>query len=145
MSDKIPVIMAAEFSEWFRRTRRVLDVTQKQFSVAWGRGQSAVSDIERGDRREYNREDVAAIVQALLDCAKHPVENAAEIEREAYVAAGLLPPTGSRRPDRKSLSEDALFDRPAYLARIATLSDQELKALIQFLESWPHTGSQATL
>lgn len=145
MSDKIPVIMAAEFSEWFRRTRRVLDVTQKQFSVAWGRGQSAVSDIERGDRREYSSEDVAGIVRALLECTEQPVENAAEIEREAYLAAGLLPPMGSRRPDRKAIIQEDVFDRPAYLERIATLSDQELKALIQFLESWPHSGSQATL
>ena len=98
MSDKIHELMAAEFSEWFRRTRRVLDVTQKQFSAAWGRGQSAVSDIERGDRVEYTAEDVAGIVEALLACAVSPSENTAEIERDAYIAAGLLPPSDRRNP-----------------------------------------------
>ena len=98
MGDKIPAIMAADFSDWFRRTRRMLDVTQKQFAAAWGRKQSAVSDIERGDRIEYNANDVEEIVNALLSCVPQQAETAGQIERDAYLAAGLLPPSNRRRP-----------------------------------------------
>ncbi len=143
MSDKIPEIMGTEFSEWFRRTRRVLDVTQKQFSAAWGRTQSAVSDIERGDRIEYSAEDVAGIVSALLACAAEA--DPAQIEQEAYLAAGLLPPSARRSPVAQKvpapLVRDLDPDRDAYIAFYDNAPDEEARRRLkiigeQFAAQW---------
>lgn len=70
-------------------------------------------------------------------------------------AAGYPPLPTQQYPEPK-LGEDAAFhskgaeapatpssDRSMYLAKIAQLSDQELKALILFLESRPRPGDQA--
>ena len=63
---------AVEFGVFIRRTRRALDVKQEDMAKRLGVSQAAISDIERGDRKNIDEEYVERVVRALCEGSATP-------------------------------------------------------------------------
>jgi transcriptional regulator with XRE-family HTH domain len=80
---------AIEYGQFFRRIRRQEDVKQAILAKKLGVSQPAISDIERGDRKDFSEEDVERTLRALAEASGMDANRYESILAEGMAAAGF--------------------------------------------------------
>jgi transcriptional regulator with XRE-family HTH domain len=124
---------AVEFGQYFRNVRRQADVKQAVIAERLGVSQPAISDIERGDRKDFSQEDVERSLRAIAEASGMDSVRYEAILSEGMAQAGLayIPKQRVDMDDRETGATPEMILAASPAAKLLGIPADRLSAVLQ--------------